>query len=122
MSRLNANNKQIACIKEDVKISITERLDTFLRDDSRTEIVFESSLTSNERKYIHNYCIQFSLKTRSHGFGDKRRITVWKKDNQSVANKESLSLTANSQHLVINLRQFLKQTNSLQTNRSLRGE
>ncbi|CAG2169701.1 unnamed protein product, partial [Oppiella nova] len=38
------------------------------------------------------------------------------------ANKESLSLTANSQHLVINLRQFLKQTNSLQTNRSLRGE
>ncbi|CAG2175190.1 unnamed protein product, partial [Oppiella nova] len=66
MSRLNANNKQMACIKEDVKISITERLDTFLRDDSRAEIVFESSLTSNERKYIHNYCIQFSLKTRSH--------------------------------------------------------
>ena len=51
MSRLNANNKQIACIKEDVKISITERLDTFLRDDSRTG----SSLIVGFNSYLISY-------------------------------------------------------------------
>lgn len=40
---------------------------------------FPSSLTSDERKWIHNHAPALGLKTRSHGTGDNRQIAVFKK-------------------------------------------
>ncbi|XP_054169312.1 3'-5' RNA helicase YTHDC2-like [Oppia nitens] len=104
-------SQEFAGIPEHLKISITKRLDQFVNDDDdRSELAFEPSLTSNERKYIHNYCVQFGLKTKSHGVEPNRHIVIYKKDTTNVTNKEDFDLSLNSQHAVIELRKSLTET------------
>ena len=81
--------QKITGIAESLKINVIDKLNQFMKDDNQRGIhlkvflnqninyflyslkvlKFDPNLTSNERKYIHNYCAnKTSLKTKSFGF------------------------------------------------------
>jgi HrpA-like RNA helicase len=67
-------------VDETMRINFTRQL-LKLRDDSVKEVVFPSTLSNIERKFLHRLSEELGLKSKSHGKGDDRKITVSKKDN-----------------------------------------
>jgi len=65
-------------ISEEKRVSITQQLQN-LRDSDASEIAFSSSLTTDERKFVHKISQEFGLKSKSQGVGENRFITVLKK-------------------------------------------
>ena len=63
-----------------MKISFTKQL-TRLREDTVDKVVFPSTLTNVERKFLHKLSEELGLKSKSHGkegVGEGRQITVTK--------------------------------------------
>ena len=61
------------------------------------EYEFPSSLTSRERAFVHNLVSQYGLKSKSHGKGVNRSLTVYKEGKSTVmATEADLTLTPHS--------------------------
>ena len=71
-------------VDESMRINFTRQL-LKLRDDSVKEVVFPSTLGNIERKFLHKLSEELGLKSKSHGKGDDRKITVSKKDGEVTA-------------------------------------
>uniref|UniRef100_A0A182PJ91 RNA helicase n=1 Tax=Anopheles epiroticus TaxID=199890 RepID=A0A182PJ91_9DIPT len=65
-------------IEEDIRISIHRQIDLFLQEENQVEYDFPSYLTNQHRAYIHEYVRNKRLKSRSHGKGNNRYITIYK--------------------------------------------
>lgn len=90
--RPNNNNKSktlSATVQEDVRIAIEQRIDTFMQNESETQLEFPMSFTNVERAFVHSYAPQYGLKTKSHGQGDKRTLSVYKRDCNTYTNENS---------------------------------
>ena len=82
-------------IREEMKISFTKQL-TRLREDTVDKVVFPSTLTNIERKFLHKLSEELGLKSKSHGkegVDQGRQITVTK---PSVAMAEATKAAAAS--------------------------
>ncbi|XP_074650448.1 3'-5' RNA helicase YTHDC2-like [Tubulanus polymorphus] len=100
------------CVGEELKISVHIALERFRLNEEQKELEFPSSLTSTERAYIHCLCTKYSLKSRSHGKGSNRYLTVSKKDgSQIVEASASFQLARNSRHQIHMLVQRFPLTN-----------
>ena len=66
-------------VGQELKIAVTIAIDRFRSNESLTELDFPPSLTSNERAFIHRYCQDIGLTTKSRGKDVKRYLTVYKK-------------------------------------------
>ena len=64
-------------VAEDMRIRFTRML-LKLREDTVKEVVFPSDLTNIERKFLHKLAEELGLKSKSHGKGGDRKITVTK--------------------------------------------
>ena len=76
-----------------MKIAFTKQL-TRLREDTVDKVVFPSTLSNIERKYLHKLAEELGLKSKSHGkegVGEGRQITVTK---PSAAMSESAKVAA----------------------------
>jgi ATP-dependent RNA helicase DHX36 len=71
-------------VREDMRIKFTKKL-TALRDDDVEEVVFPSTLTNIERKFLHQLSDELGLRSKSSGVGDNRQITVRKRPQDSSA-------------------------------------
>ncbi|RWS15277.1 putative ATP-dependent RNA helicase YTHDC2-like protein [Dinothrombium tinctorium] len=101
-----AKRKIKACISEEVKIAIDLKIKSFLSHESQREYEFPSSLSNEERKYIHQQCLSLGLKTKSRGKGFNRYLTVYKKEGSSIISKDAdISLGPVSQRHTITLLQ-----------------
>lgn len=65
-------------ISEEKRVYLTQQVRE-LRDSTATQIAFSSSLTSDERKFVHKIAQEFGLKSKSQGKDDNRFITVLKR-------------------------------------------
>uniref|UniRef100_A0A182VV52 RNA helicase n=1 Tax=Anopheles minimus TaxID=112268 RepID=A0A182VV52_9DIPT len=65
-------------IEEDIRISIHRQIDLFLQDENQVEYDFPSDLTNQHRAYIHEYVRNKQLKSKSHGKGANRYLTICK--------------------------------------------
>ncbi|RWS31417.1 putative ATP-dependent RNA helicase YTHDC2-like protein [Leptotrombidium deliense] len=78
-----------ARINEEVKISVDSKLNAFIKDETQREYEFPSSLTSEERRYVHQYCGTLGLKTKSRGKGFARCLTIYKSEGSSVITQDA---------------------------------
>ncbi|XP_050524124.1 3'-5' RNA helicase YTHDC2-like isoform X2 [Daktulosphaira vitifoliae] len=63
-------------LSQDSKDYLSHELHKFMLSDI-LEYTFSTSLSSEERKYLHMKCADFGLKSKSHGKGNNRSITVY---------------------------------------------
>jgi HrpA-like RNA helicase len=65
-------------IIEDTKISINSIIQKFMAATDQREFKFSTSYTIDDRAYIHNLVIKLGLKSKSHGHGINRSLTIYK--------------------------------------------
>ena len=68
-------------VSEKTRIRFTQILMDFREDESRTKCEFPSDLTNTERKFLHQLALQLGLKSKSHGKGENRKVTVTRPDD-----------------------------------------
>ena len=103
-TNVNRGSKPLAhqeiCVGEELKIAVNVAVDRFRSDESQKELEFPSSLTANERAYVHRYSQDLGLISKSRGKGNKRFLTVYKIEEESVAVKSILSMTKTTEHSI----------------------
>ena len=67
-------------VSEKTRIQFTQILMDFRENEKRTKCEFPSDLTNTERKFLHQLALQLGLKSKSHGKGENRKITVTRPD------------------------------------------
>ncbi|XP_055600297.1 3'-5' RNA helicase YTHDC2-like [Uranotaenia lowii] len=88
-------------IQEDVRIAIHYMIDKFVQDEKLNEFDFPASFTREQRAYIHDYVKNKSLKSKSHGKGNKRYLTIYKSNILSLIHDDaSLEVSDNSRKLI----------------------
>ena len=100
---------QEICIGEELKIAINVAVDRFINSPEK-ELEFPSSLTANERAFVHRYCKKLGLVTKSRGKGNKRSLTVYKAAQNLVSVYSKLTLSKNSSNVISSLLQDIPVT------------
>ena len=95
--------KQDICVGEELKIAVTCAVDRFRNDENEKELEFPSSLTANERAYVHRFCQDLGLISKSRGKGNKRFLTMYKVKEESVTVQSRFNMTKGSQNLINSL-------------------
>ena len=75
-------------VAEDMRIRFTRML-LKLREDTVKEVVFPNDLTNIERKFLHKLAEELGLKSKSHGKGEDRKITVTKPSEGGGGNESN---------------------------------
>uniref|UniRef100_A0A182KGC2 RNA helicase n=1 Tax=Anopheles christyi TaxID=43041 RepID=A0A182KGC2_9DIPT len=84
-------------IEEDIRITIHRQIDLFIQDENLVEFDFPSHLTNQHRAYIHEYVRNKRLKSRSHGKGNNRYLTIYKTSLSDITHGDAvLDLTPES--------------------------
>ena len=111
-SRLSSNNRggkqlsqQEICVGEELKIAVGVAVDRFISDEAEKELELPSSLTANERAYVHRYCKDRGLVSKSTGKGNKRYLTVYKVIEKSITVNGKINISKSSHHIINNLLQ-----------------
>nr|XP_049465323.1 3'-5' RNA helicase YTHDC2-like [Anopheles coluzzii] len=88
-------------IEEDIRISIHRQIDLFLQDETQVEFDFPVHLTNQHRAYIHEYVRNKRLKSRSHGKGTNRYLTIYKTSLSDITHGDAvLDLTPESNDIL----------------------
>lgn len=98
-------SEQEICVGEELKIAVSAAVDRFISNENEKELEFPSSLTANERAYVHRYCKDRGLITKSTGKGNKRYLTVYKAAEKSVTVNGRFSITRSTSNIINNLLQ-----------------
>ena len=87
-------------LDESVRIEFTKTLLSLRDDDERDEIVFPSTLSNTERKFLHDLAGKLGLKSRSSGKDENRCITISKSDGEeSLLQKGAIILSLHPQSI-----------------------
>uniref|UniRef100_A0A182NEC0 RNA helicase n=1 Tax=Anopheles dirus TaxID=7168 RepID=A0A182NEC0_9DIPT len=96
-----SKNKIAVKIEEDIRISIHRQIDLFIQDETQIEYDFPSHLTNQHRAYIHEYVRNKRLKSRSHGKGTNRYLTIYKTSLSDITHGDAvLNLTPQSDEIL----------------------
>ncbi|GBN09805.1 putative ATP-dependent RNA helicase YTHDC2 [Araneus ventricosus] len=77
-------------VGEDFRIAIHIAIKNFRQNDEQKEYEFPSSLSSTERAYVHRYCQNLGLKSKSRGEGANRFLTVYKKEGSTIVQADAV--------------------------------
>jgi len=84
-------------LREDVKMCIDIAIKTFIQISPENEFDFPTSLTKEERAYIHKVCALLGIKSRSTRDGQSKLITLFKEPvTQSLNKIPELKLSRNT--------------------------
>ena len=75
----------------------------FRNNEAEKDLEFPSSLTANERAYVHRYCQDLGLISKSRGKGNKRFLTIYKVEEECVAVKSTFNMTKSSANAINSL-------------------
>ncbi|PNF38747.1 putative ATP-dependent RNA helicase YTHDC2, partial [Cryptotermes secundus] len=108
MPKKKQNKKPEGGIGEEVRIAVNLWLQKFLRTEESKEFEFPSSLTSDERAYIHLLAKNLGLCSKSRGKGANRYVTVYKREGSSIVQADAVFQLARSsrQHMYALLLKF----------------
>ncbi|XP_071450252.1 3'-5' RNA helicase YTHDC2-like [Hetaerina americana] len=81
---------KVLIVGEDVKIAVDLSLKKFNMTDDQKELEFPSSLTSEERAYIHQVALHLGLKSKSRGKGANRYLTVYKREGSTIVQADAV--------------------------------
>ncbi|XP_046399834.1 3'-5' RNA helicase YTHDC2-like isoform X2 [Ischnura elegans] len=81
---------KVPIVGEDVKIAVDLSLKKFNLTEDQKELEFPSSLTSEERAYIHQVALQLGLKSKSRGKGASRYLTVYKREGSTIVQADAV--------------------------------
>lgn len=95
--------RQDICVGEELKIAVSVAVDRFRNDENEKELEIPSSLTANERAYVHRYCQDLGLISKSRGKGNKRFLTIYKVKEESVSVQSRFTMTKGSSNLINSL-------------------
>ncbi|XP_066993237.2 3'-5' RNA helicase YTHDC2 [Anabrus simplex] len=106
--RKQKDNKSGVTIGEEVRIAVNLALQRFLKTDEQKEYEFPSSLTSEERAYIHQLAKELGLRSKSRGKGGLRYLTVYKREGSSIVQADAVFQLVRSsrQHVCVLLHKF----------------
>uniref|UniRef100_UPI00358E29D8 3'-5' RNA helicase YTHDC2-like n=1 Tax=Myxine glutinosa TaxID=7769 RepID=UPI00358E29D8 len=76
-------------VEEEVKIAVDIVLNQFRFDDAK-EYTFPSSMSSNERAYVHKLCHNLGIISKSKGKECNRVLTIYKRDISKKALSEKM--------------------------------
>lgn len=85
------NGRDAFTVDEQLRIMFTRQLQK-LRDDLEDEVVFPSTLTNIERKFLHKVAEELGLSSKSTGIGENRKITVTKKTAKREAYSSDIDI------------------------------
>ncbi|CAB3374299.1 Hypothetical predicted protein [Cloeon dipterum] len=71
-------------IEEEVKMAVGMTIRQFMTDHTRMEHAFPSSLTREQRAYVHQFAIENNLQSKSRGKGPNRFLTIYKRDGSTI--------------------------------------
>lgn len=74
---------------ENLRIAVQLKIDAFLDNPEELRLDFPSSLTAEQRGYVHNYVRLKGLKSRSYGKGVDRYISLQKRANNTKMDMEA---------------------------------
>ena len=77
-------------VDEQMRINFTRQL-LKLRNDTVEEVVFPSTLSNIERKFLHKLSEELGLHSKSHGKDEDRKITVKKKEGNGNDNSPEMA-------------------------------
>ncbi|XP_015929708.1 3'-5' RNA helicase YTHDC2 isoform X2 [Parasteatoda tepidariorum] len=77
-------------VGEEFRIAIHLSIKNFRQNEEQKEYEFPSSFTSCERCYVHRYCQQLGLKSKSRGEGANRFLTVYKKEGSTIVQADAV--------------------------------
>ena len=97
------SSQQDICIGEEVKIAVAIAVDRFRKNENEKEFEFPSSFTAQERAYVHRFCRDLNLISKSRGKGNKRYLTVLKTEKQNSSLKVRLDMTKSSANAISTL-------------------
>lgn len=86
---MTRTNKRNAAVGEAFRIAVTTALQKFYQTDGQTEYEFPSSFTAEERGFIHKYCQNLGLKSKSRGKGSNRFLTAYKKAGSTIVQADA---------------------------------
>nr|CAD7194903.1 unnamed protein product [Timema douglasi] len=99
-------------IGEHVRVAVNLALKKFLITNEQKEYEFPSSLTSEERAYIHQLAKDLSLKSKSRGKGATRYLTVYKREGSTIVQADAIfKLSRSSRQNIYQLVQKFPLTN-----------
>ncbi|KAI1904626.1 hypothetical protein AGOR_G00007630 [Albula goreensis] len=102
-------------IDEEVKIAVNISFERFQYSEEK-ELEFPSSLTSNERAFIHRMAQSLGYISKSRGKGSRRFLTIWKKDGTETSQSVmTFGLSHNAKHVIRSLLQRFPITNKERT-------
>eukprot|EP00899_Mesostigma_viride_P000705 jgi/Mesvir1/10635/Mv09273-RA.1 len=70
-------------VSEASRITLQERVEAFRISDDES-LTFEADLTNHDRAILHDLCKKLGLKSKSHGSGANRRLTISKTARQAT--------------------------------------
>ncbi|GFU19130.1 3'-5' RNA helicase YTHDC2 [Nephila pilipes] len=95
-------------VGEDLRIAIHVTIKNFRQNEEQKEYEFPSSLSSSERAYVHRYCQNLGLKSKSRGEGANRFLTVYKKEGSTIVQADAVFDLGNAsrRHVLSLLQKF----------------
>ncbi|XP_069677317.1 3'-5' RNA helicase YTHDC2-like isoform X2 [Periplaneta americana] len=108
MPKKKHNQRPVVGIGEEIRIAVNLSLKKFLRTEENKEFEFPSSLTSDERAYIHQLAKELGLRSKSRGKGASRYLTVYKREGSSIVQADAVFQLVRSsrQHVYTLLHKF----------------
>jgi len=101
-------------LREDVKMCIDVAVKSFMQTSPENEFEFPSSLTKEERAYIHKVCALLGIKSRSSRDGQNKLITLYKEPlTVSIHRVPELKLSRTTLQIALT---FLQNLSSLNEN------
>ncbi|XP_058124388.1 3'-5' RNA helicase YTHDC2-like [Anopheles ziemanni] len=111
-----SKSKVIIKIEEDIRIFIHRQIDLFLQDEHQTELDFPATLTNLHRAYIHEYVKNKRLKSKSHGKGDGRYLSIYKMSIAAVTHEDTiLKLAPETTDILFELQKGYKTAGTLES-------
>uniref|UniRef100_A0A336MYU1 CSON008604 protein n=1 Tax=Culicoides sonorensis TaxID=179676 RepID=A0A336MYU1_CULSO len=91
-------------VEQDVRLAVETIINNFMKDPEKTELVFPNNFDNTKRRYVHEYVKKFGLKSKSHGKGALRVLTVSKMTKNAVLDDDiELKCTESTYNRIFNL-------------------
>ncbi|XP_037029293.1 3'-5' RNA helicase YTHDC2-like [Bradysia coprophila] len=94
-------NSKNFLMEESLRIAVQKQIQAFIADDDMQTHAFPVSFTNTQRGFVHKYAQSMGLKSKSHGKGINRFLTVYKPNtNTQISYDAVLTMSSESSNLI----------------------
>ncbi|CRK94096.1 CLUMA_CG007619, isoform A [Clunio marinus] len=97
----NKKTSNASRIDADFRIKIEEAIKAFLNNDDQMVYEFPATLSNAERAFVHKLAPKYSLRTKSDGRADNRRLSLYKLTENGQFMNSSVEIKVNEETVTI---------------------